>query len=88
MVGAWFSAALREGIDEWLSRHPGTSQSAFLLDACIEKLKREGIPINESEAKIDRRTRLNRAYASSKLPSAETEAIAAAAERASKRRKS
>ena len=58
LVGAWFEPALRAGIDTWLARHPGVTQSHFIILACIEKLQSEGIQVDQAEALRDRRARL------------------------------
>jgi hypothetical protein len=58
LIGAQASAELWAGVDAWLLAHPGKTQSNFVLEACVEKLQREGIVIDAQEALRDRRARV------------------------------
>jgi hypothetical protein len=56
-VGAWVTPQLQAKIDEWRRRHPGVSQTYFALSAFAEKLRRDGIPIDDKDIFIDDRFR-------------------------------
>jgi len=56
-VGAWVTPALQAKIDEWLRRHPGTSQTHFALTAYAEKLRNAGIKVSDEEVFSDYRVR-------------------------------
>jgi len=47
LIGAQASAELRQAVDAWLVEHPSRTVSDFVLEACLEKLRREGIPVAE-----------------------------------------
>lgn len=57
LIGAQASAAIWEGVDEWLRRNPLKSVSDFLLEACMDKLEDEKIPFDRAAALIDGRRR-------------------------------
>ena len=57
LIGFQASEELRGAIDDWLKVHPGRSVTDFLLSACIDKLKTEGIDFNLDQALVDGRFR-------------------------------
>lgn len=57
LIGAYASRGLRDAVDEWLRVHPRKTQTAFILEAIVEKLKLEKIPIDENEVFGDGRRR-------------------------------
>jgi len=56
-IGAWVGPKIQAGIDLWLSKNPRLSQSDFLIEACVEKLRRLGIEISDEDAFFDGRVR-------------------------------
>lgn len=58
LIGAQASPELWNAVDRWLEENRGKTVSDFVLNACIEKLDREGIEINAHEVLRDRRARL------------------------------
>jgi hypothetical protein len=57
LVAAYVSAQLLAGILIWMEENPGKTKTDFLILAIIEKLEREGFPINRTEAFKDGRFR-------------------------------
>jgi hypothetical protein len=62
LIGAQATPALWAAIDQWLEGHPLNSVTDFVLNACIEKLKREGVPISLVDALADARRRGSAKY--------------------------
>lgn len=58
LIGAQASPELWAAVDEWLVRNPNSSVTDFLLDACMEKLTAEDIPVDEAAVLRDGRTRM------------------------------
>ncbi len=56
-VGAWVTPQLQAAIDQWRTKHPGISQSAFALTAYAEKLRKDGIKIEDAHVISDGRVR-------------------------------
>jgi len=57
-IGAWISDHLNDAVQRWINKHPGESRTRFLLWACVEKLKSDGIDLDVAEAVRDGRARL------------------------------
>jgi hypothetical protein len=57
LIGAQASAELWAGVDAWLKKYPKKTVTDFVLGACLEKLKGEGIPVDEDGVLRDRRAR-------------------------------
>jgi hypothetical protein len=58
MIGAQASPELWDAIDQWLRKNPVKTRTDFLIDACLEKLDANGIPIDTVAVLKDRRGRL------------------------------
>jgi len=57
LIGAQATPELCVAIDTWIAKHPRENRSSFLLLAAVEKLQRDGIPIDIDQALRDGRTR-------------------------------
>ena len=57
LIGAQASKELWAGVDAWLQKNPRLTVTDFVLSACLEKLKEEGIPVDENAALKDGRRR-------------------------------
>ena len=57
LIGFQASEELRRSIDDWLETHPYRSITDFLLSACLEKLKAEGIRVDFDRVLVDGRFR-------------------------------
>jgi hypothetical protein len=57
MIAARASAELWAGVDEWLRVNPRKSTTDFVLAACLEKLEKEGIPVDVDSVLRDGRAR-------------------------------
>jgi hypothetical protein len=62
LIGAQASPELWRGVDAWLRTHKGATVTDFLTAACLEKLKKDNIPVNEDEAVRDWRARMPHHY--------------------------
>jgi hypothetical protein len=58
LIGAQASAEIWDGVDEWLENNRPKTVTDFVLAACIEKLRAEGIEVDLAEALRDRRGRI------------------------------
>ena len=58
LIGAQASPELWEAVDRWLVQHPGQSVTDFLIDACLEKLEGEHIPVDRAAVLRDGRMRV------------------------------
>jgi hypothetical protein len=58
LIGAQASPELWKGVDAWLEKHPRETVSSFVLTSCLEKLKKDGIPVDWTEVMKDRRARV------------------------------
>jgi len=62
LIGAQAPPELHAAIDCWRARNQNSSVTFFLLSACVEKLQRDGVPINTAAVFADHRFRLPSAY--------------------------
>lgn len=62
LIGAQASAAIWQGVDEWLRQNPKKSVTDFVIEACMEKLDAEKIPFDHEAAIFDGRRRVPMSY--------------------------
>lgn len=58
LIGAKVAPELQEAVDLWVYRNQPKTVTDFITEACLEKLKAEGISVDEVAALRDRRGRL------------------------------
>jgi hypothetical protein len=69
LIGAQASAAIWDGVDEWLRRNPQKSVTDFVLEASMEKLSAEKIPFDRDAALFDGRRRIPEVFVAYKSSS-------------------
>lgn len=57
LIGAQASPELWRAVDQWLKQHAPATVTDFVIQACLEKLKGENIPVDALEVLRDRRAR-------------------------------
>ena len=71
LIGAKASPELWRAVDAWLDRNAPATVTDFVIRAALDKLKADGIPVDELEAQRDGRARRPVKYTIRRQKSAE-----------------